>query len=77
MEHVTRTQEIMNLLSLAPEIQEEMSRPRSWAADNGAAAQDLLSMSFRKHGEHVPPPGQLWSAPESTAVRIERVPRRY
>jgi hypothetical protein len=54
MEHVTRTQEIMNLLSLAPKIQEEMSRPRSWAADNGAAAQDLLSMSFRKHGEHVP-----------------------
>ena len=33
----------MNLLSLAPEIQVEMSRPRSWAADNGAAAQDLLS----------------------------------
>ena len=46
MEHVTRTQEIMNLLSLAPEIQEEMSRPRSWAADSGAAAQDILSMSF-------------------------------
>jgi hypothetical protein len=27
MGHVTRTQEIMNLVSLAPEIQEEMSQP--------------------------------------------------
>lgn len=27
MEHVTRTQEIMNLVSLVPEIQEEMSQP--------------------------------------------------
>ena len=26
----------MNLLSLAPEIQEEMSRPRSWAADSSS-----------------------------------------
>ena len=34
--HVTRIQEIMNLLSLAPEIQEEMSRPRSWAADSSS-----------------------------------------
>ena len=41
MEHVTRTQEIMSLLSLDPEIQVEMSRPRSWAADNGAAAREV------------------------------------
>jgi hypothetical protein len=36
MGHFPRTQKIMNLPSLAPDIQEEMSRPRSWAADSSS-----------------------------------------
>jgi hypothetical protein len=36
MGHFPRTPKIMNLPSLAPDIQEEMSRPRSWAADSSS-----------------------------------------